>query len=387
MLLHLGQSAFDPASGAAQSMRQWAEALACRGLTVAALSTSACESSAASARGLGLVTPGGDTGCTKPSAHRAAVALTTLVHAGVEHEIVHADPAHPRRWEHDVGDVVAARFHERIVHWRPDLLLTYGDDPGDRRRRALARAHGVRTVFGLHNLAYREPPPDVDRFIAPSAFLARRYGERWPGVAVHVAPTVLSPDAMLAERHEPAWIAFLNPEPAKGAALVARLAQRLGQERPDIPLLVVEGRAGAADFLALARAQGAALASHANLLHAPLAADVRPLWAGCRVLLMPSIVEEAAGRAALEAMANGAVAIVSDRGALPETVGDAGIVLPVDASAHDATPATVARWFDALLALADDDAAFAARSARCRAWASRHLPRAAGGAVEAAIGG
>ena len=42
---------------------------------------------------------------------------------------------------------------------------------------------------------------------------------------------------------------FINPQPDKGAAVFARIALELGRRRPDIPLLVVEGR-GTSDALA-----------------------------------------------------------------------------------------------------------------------------------------
>ena len=42
---------------------------------------------------------------------------------------------------------------------------------------------------------------------------------------------------------------FINPQPDKGATVFARIALELGRRRPDIPLLVVEGR-GKADGLA-----------------------------------------------------------------------------------------------------------------------------------------
>ena len=57
--------------------------------------------------------------------------------------------------------------------------------------------------------------------------------------------------------------------------------------------------------------------------------DPRHFWSVTRVCLMPSLVAETQGLVAVEAMANGIPVIASDRGALPETLGGAGIVLPL----------------------------------------------------------
>jgi glycosyltransferase involved in cell wall biosynthesis len=51
--------------------------------------------------------------------------------------------------------------------------------------------------------------------------------------------------------------------------------------------------------------------------------------AGAAVLPLPSLME-GFGMTALEAMACGTPVVVSDRGSLPEVVGDVGIVVPPD---------------------------------------------------------
>ncbi len=58
-------------------------------------------------------------------------------------------------------------------------------------------------------------------------------------------------------------------------------------------------------------------------------AELPPIMAAADLLLMPSRYE-GFGLPALEAMAAGVPVAASDQGALPETVGDAGLVLPLD---------------------------------------------------------
>ena len=54
---------------------------------------------------------------------------------------------------------------------------------------------------------------------------------------------------------------------------------------------------------------------------------MRGVYAQARVLLMPSVWEEAFGRTVIEAQLNGLPVLASNRGALPETVGNGGLTL------------------------------------------------------------
>ncbi len=62
------------------------------------------------------------------------------------------------------------------------------------------------------------------------------------------------------------------------------------------------------------------------------AADRRALYAGARILVLPSL-HEGFGLPVLEAMALGVPVITSDRGALPEVAGDAGVMVKADDAA------------------------------------------------------
>lgn len=313
-----------------------------------------------------------------PAIAQPALRVLAAESNGVRHDIVCVDAARKHHWEQDAGAEYHARLDRLVREFHPDVALTFGGDPGDARRREVLRAAGTRVVFALHNLAYlRHRPAHVDAFLAPTEFLARRYRETWQ-VPVSVLPTPLVPQGIVSDRHEPVFTTFVNPEPAKGVWLVARLAELLGEHRPDIPLLVVEGRAPASNLVAAGKATGADLTRFPNLMFSRAMPDAAALWATCRIILAPSVVEEAAGRAVLEAMANGAVPLVSDRGALPETVADAGVVLPLPPEMTLGSSAPVAQerarpWFDAITSLVDDEARHASASAAAKHRAAAFL--------------
>jgi glycosyltransferase involved in cell wall biosynthesis len=74
---------------------------------------------------------------------------------------------------------------------------------------------------------------------------------------------------------------------------------------------------------------------------------------------MPSLWRESLGRVAIEAMANGIPVLASDRGALPETLGDAGFVFSIPdrctpASGVVPTVHEVAPWVAVIERLWDD---------------------------------
>ena len=332
LLLALPQSLFDRSSGAAVSMRHLALQLAQQGWAVQLLCTSATES--------------GQPGLPGPDEDLAGCRL----------DLLRLPDGTGRDWAAHDGGRYEQRVLAQLQQFRPDVLLSFGADALEHRLFAAARAQGTRVVLALHNGAYRQRPlPPCDAVLVPSRFMAAQYHSLH--VPVQVLPPPLWDGDVIAPQHEPVFATFVNPEPEKGADLVARLAARC----PDWPFLVVESRAGAGRFAAAARHAGLDPAALPNVRVTPGGRPLRELLAVTRVVLMPSRVAEAAGRVAAEALANGIPALVSDRGGLPEMVAGAGTVLPWEADEAQ----TLDRWAAALQALADDThwAAAAAQAA------------------------
>ncbi len=85
-----------------------------------------------------------------------------------------------------------------------------------------------------------------------------------------------------------------------------------------------------------------------NVELVPFSLSPEKLLGTTAVVVVPSRLPEGFGRVALESMAYGRPVLVSDQGALPEVVGDAGIIVPATTEGHEP-----ARWIAALRSLED----------------------------------
>lgn len=126
-----------------------------------------------------------------------------------------------------------------------------------------------------------------------------------------------SPAAAAAVRPRPYVLTVASRTARKNLAALAETARRLRDE--GIELVAVGGdRPQFRDD----PAAGAAI----TWLGAVPDADLPGLYAGARAFVLPSLYE-GFGLTALEAMASGTPVVVSDRGALPEVVGDAAVLV------------------------------------------------------------
>ena len=251
------------------------------------------------------------------------------------------------------------RFFAKFVEIdRPDVLLTYGGDPITQGMIAIAKQRGIPVAFGVHNFQYVDPRAfaQVDFCVVASEFARRHYQDKL-GLECQVLTYAVDWERVRVEERDPRYVTFVNPALYKGAYPFVRIAQELGRRRPDIPLLVVESR-GTRQTLG---ACGLRPTDHPNIQIMPVTTDPRRFWRLTKILLMPSLWWETQGLVAVEAMINGIPVIGSDRGALPETLGDGGIVLPLPerltpVSQILPTAEEVEPWVEAIIRLWDDPA-------------------------------
>ena len=118
-------------------------------------------------------------------------------------------------------------------------------------------------------------------------------------------------------------ITFINPHPSKGRDIAIEIARQC----PEIPFVFVESWPLSDEHRAELTEK---LAPLSNVTLRPPQDDMRGIYGKCRILLVPSVWEEAFGRVATEAQLNGIPVVASNRGGLPEAVGEGGILISPD---------------------------------------------------------
>ncbi|HEY6485957.1 MAG TPA: glycosyltransferase [Candidatus Cybelea sp.] len=262
------------------------------------------------------------------------------------------------RWPESAGATYDRLFDDELNSFRPDVLFTYGGHLDDRRRHHRAQLAGARVVFGVFSLGYLEPGffNSVDAVLTPSRYMAGRYAQI--GISSTPIATPLVLEDVLSDAAGREFVTIVNPAIEKGLMFAARLLHELTRLRPDIPILVVESR-GTREQLYLASFAGGFDIRDAPVTFWPPQVMPKEIYARTRVLLVPSVGEEASSRAVAEALVNGIPPIVSDRGGLPENVGNGGFVipLPTDLTRKSRAPVSaeaVRPWIDLITRLFRD---------------------------------
>ena len=241
---------------------------------------------------------------------------------------------------------------------------------------AAAQRRGVRLVFFLRNLEYQRAElfRPVDAILVPSRYAQEHY-QRTLGLPCTAIPGPWDWERVRCPHVDGRYVTFVNPQPHKGVLVFARLALELGRRRPDIPLLIVESRARAEGL----RNTGLDLSGLDNLHVTANTPDPRVFYQVSRLVLIPSLWQEAFPRVAVEAMINGIPVLASRRGGLPEALAEAGFLFDVPARC---TPEAglapsaeeVAPWVDKIIRLWDDPAFYEQERQRCLAAAEAWRP-------------
>jgi glycosyltransferase involved in cell wall biosynthesis len=212
--------------------------------------------------------------------------------------------------------LMPARSAAQVLTIHDLFFLSHPDDTSAEIRRdypVLAPSHARRahavitsTQYGKSQIAERLGVPDEHIYVCPPG------APHWQTLGRE--PNVPSDGCIL-------FVGTLEPRKNIGALLDAYA--RLLSRRPDLPRLVLAGRATTAASTWLARISSPPLAPHVSHIGYVANEAREDLYRSARVLVMPSL-DEGFGFPALEAMSAGIPVIVSSRGSLPEVVQDAG---------------------------------------------------------------
>jgi uncharacterized protein (TIGR01627 family) len=367
----------DPSSGAALSTRDLLGLLAARGWPCRALCGPALDAEPDGPFDQRLAGHGLPFTRKESAAGPCPFTLYHFTQAAVPFSVFRPDGSPPSHTPTPAEGAVFLALLERVLeHFRPDLFLTYGGHWLAREAIARASRRGVRVVFALHNFAYHDASlfAPVDGVLVPSAYAQEHY-RRTLGLESTAIPGPWDWARVTCASAEGRYVTFVNPQPDKGVFVFARIAHELGRRRPDIPLLVVEGR-GKASWL---ERTGLDLSGLTNLYRMANTPDPRDFYRVSRLVLMPSVCAESFGRVAAEALMNGIPVLASRRGGLPEALAGAGFLLDIP---ERCTPrsrvvpsaAEVRPWVETVGRLWDDAAEYEKERRRCLAAADAWRP-------------
>ena len=220
--------------------------------------------------------------------------------------------------EESLGTIVAAVEPDAIV------VLT-----GDSTATMIIAALDTEIPVGvyLHNVEFREfggillPDPQICYF-SNSEFTTRRLRALFGIESSVLLPLVQAENYRLEPTREK--VLFINPSLLKGVEIFFQVAERL----PEIPFRVFESWNLASPWRRYCHSR---IEDLPNIEWCSPTRDITTLYGSARVLMMPSIWEEAYGRSAAEAQLSGIPVVASNRGGLPEAIGEGGILLEPDA--------------------------------------------------------
>ena len=234
---------------------------------------------------------------------------------------------------------------EVFLQFQPDVVIVQAEIP-------LSIAKST-AALGIPTVVYIRDVEDFNRlggdptnlsgihYIANSHFTSERFYSTF-GIVSTVIPPLVFPASYCVESRRKV-VLYVNPHPKKGQNIAIALATA----RRDIDFVFIESWPLDADVRA--NLEQAISTLHNVTLRKPTT-SMREVYSNARVLLVPSQLEETWGRVATEAQINGIPVLASNRGGLPESVGDGGIIVPFDAP--------IEQWNEALSDLWDEPARY-----------------------------
>lgn len=271
-------------------------------------------------------------------------------------------------------------------NFKPDAVIFFGSNELVPLLR-LARDNGAKILFYTGNAAYeddRQPLFDIaDSLIVPTTFIGSLYKKRF-GKDFRVIPTtlpfsIIRPDHdLMHARRRLGPLTLINPTPDKGGHFLFNIAK--SSKLRHRSFLCVESR-GVRGFW---RKAGVDIDAIQNVHWAPWQGDISQVLSATAVLLIPSLIAEAAGKVIAEAMAHGVPCIGFDIGGIKEQIGQGGMTLPFDnrlapdpdtMQYQSRVPAdTVQPWAEALDTLLSDKARYEILVSQAIEEAGRFLP-------------
>ena len=208
-----------------------------------------------------------------------------------------------------------------IDEYRPDVIWTQLEGAEDIAK--LAKRKNIPVLHFIHDAEF-----DVDElisiensgaeFVCSSRFLARKSGDILVSDRKVVYPC---PKLDFGVKGDPdGYIAMINPHRVKGVDTFYEIARLLPKEKF---LLLESWKLDKEDIQNIEQR----LEELPNVSFQRRVSDMAEIYSKTRLLLVPSVWEEGFGMVAVEAQSCSIPVIASNRGGLPEAVGNGGILI------------------------------------------------------------
>lgn len=162
---------------------------------------------------------------------------------------------------------------------------------------------------------YKHAANDATQTIANSKFTASRIMELFGTNSSIIYPPIKA-DNYKVPYNKDGFITMVNPRTIyKGPDIFLNIANQLSQKE-----FLLVGPIGPVDVKKRVKEMS-------NVTHWEWCENMRNVYSESKVVVIPSRVEESFGRVAAEAMVSGIPCVVSDRGGLPEVVGETGEII------------------------------------------------------------
>ena len=240
---------------------------------------------------------------------------------------------------------------------QPDIIVVMAMAPV--RMALAARPTGLPIIMQLHDTEFECHAGDFSELraipcVSNSYFTADKYRNAFGVDSTVIYPIILASEYQTTSTRE--VITFINPIAAKGLDIAVEISRRC----PDLPFEFVEAWPLKAEQR---RELESKMAGRCNVTLRPPQREMKKIYGKSKILLVPSIWEEAYGRVATEAQLSGIPVIASARGGLPEAVGPGGLLIDPDGP--------VEAWVAAIRRLWDDRAHYAELASKAMSHATR----------------
>jgi glycosyltransferase involved in cell wall biosynthesis len=216
---------------------------------------------------------------------------------------------------------ITAALRGLLFTARPDVVFTSQEGAAGIAAQSRPRALVAGILHSVSKTGLGVLADHPHHGLAVSEFVLRRAPRTGTTRLALLHPPFTPPQPAHHDVPRTSSVLMVNPIPEKGATLLHQLIRHMPQQH----FTLVEGWWKTADQFA----------GYPNTTYIPRVYDMSTLYRSHRLLLVPSTVEDAFPRVIVEAALHRTPSIGTNRGGIPEALGDSGIVLPTTAGPEE----------------------------------------------------